>query len=212
LLAGGHLFAYLLTIFVLIVIPGPSVLFVVSRGVALGRRAALATVLGNTGGLAVLVVIVSLGLGSIVERSIAVFTVIKLAGAGYMVFLGVRMIRDRRALATMLDATIAPRGLRRMLREGFVVGVTNPKAMILVTAVLPQFVDPSKGHVQLQLALLGGISLVVGLFSDGAWAIVSGSARLWLARSPRRLELIGGAGGLVLIGLGVRLAVTGRKD
>ena len=78
--------------------------------------------------------------------------------------------------------------------------------------VLPQFVDPSKGHVQLQLAVLGAISLVVGLFSDGAWAIVSGTARIWLARSPRRLEFIGGAGGLVLIGLGVRLAITGRKD
>ena len=156
MLAGGHLLAYLLTIFVLIVIPGPSVLFVVSRGVALGRRAALATVVGNTAGLAVLVVVVSLGLGSIVARSIEVFTAIKLAGAAYMVFLGIRMLRDRRKLATMMDATIAPKGLSRMLREGFVVGVTNPKAMILLTAVLPQFVDPSKGHVQLQLARARG--------------------------------------------------------
>jgi threonine/homoserine/homoserine lactone efflux protein len=99
-----------------------------------------------------------------------------------------------------------------MLREGFVVGITNPKAVILMTAVLPQFVDRSAGHVQLQFLLLGAISLVIGLFSDGAWALVSGTARVWLARSPRRLELIGGAGGLVLIGLGVRVAITGRKD
>jgi threonine/homoserine/homoserine lactone efflux protein len=212
LLAGGHLLAYLLTIFVLIVIPGPSVLFVVSRGVALGRRAALATVLGNTAGLAVLVVVVSLGLGSIVAESVAVFTAIKLAGAGYMVFLGVKMFRDRNALARMLDATVVPRGMQRMLREGFVVGVTNPKAVILLTAVLPQFVDPKAGNVQLQLAILGGISLLVGLCTDGSWAIASGTARMWIARSPRRLEFIGGAGGLVLIGLGVRLAVTGRKD
>jgi threonine/homoserine/homoserine lactone efflux protein len=209
---GGHLLTYVVTIFVLIVIPGPSVLFVVSRGVALGRRAALATVLGNTAGLGVLAIIVSLGLGSIVARSLAVFTVIKLAGAAYMVFLGLRMFRDRHALARMLDAAVEPKGLQRMLREGFVVGVTNPKALILMTAVLPQFVDRSAGHVQLQFLLLGAISLVVGLFSDGAWAIVSGTARVWLARSPRRLELIGGAGGLVLIGLGVRLAVTGRRD
>jgi threonine/homoserine/homoserine lactone efflux protein len=200
------------TIFVLIVIPGPSVLFVVSRGVALGRRAALLTVLGNTAGLALLVVVVSLGLGSIVARSVAVFTVIKLAGAAYMVFLGVRMFRDRNELARMLDAAVVPRGTQRMLREGFIVGATNPKAVILMTAVLPQFVDRGAGHVQLQLLLLGAISLVVGLCSDGAWAIVSGTARVWLARSPRRLELIGGAGGLVLIGLGVRLAATGRKD
>jgi threonine/homoserine/homoserine lactone efflux protein len=212
LLAGGHLLTSVVTIFVLIVIPGPSVLFVVSRGVALGRRAALATVLGNTAGLGVLAIVVSLGLGSIVARSLAVFTVIKLAGAAYMVFLGVRMFRDRHALARMLDAAVEPKGMQRMLREGFVVGVTNPKAVILMTAVLPQFVDRSAGHVQLQFLLLGAISLIVGLFSDGAWAIVSGTARVWLARSPRRLELIGGAGGLVLIGLGVRLAVTGRKD
>ncbi len=212
MIEGGHLLTYVVTIFVLIVIPGPSVLFVVSRGVALGRRAALATVLGNTAGLGVLAIVVSLGLGSIVARSLAVFTVIKLAGAAYMVFLGVRMFRDRHALARMLDAAVEPKGLQRMLREGFVVGVTNPKAVILMTAVLPQFVDRSAGHVQLQFLLLGAISLIVGLFSDGAWAIVSGTARVWLARSPRRLELIGGAGGLVLIGLGVRLAVTGRRD
>jgi threonine/homoserine/homoserine lactone efflux protein len=122
------------------------------------------------------------------------------------------MFRDRHALARMLDATVAPKGMQRMLREGFVVGITNPKAVILLTAVLPQFVDRSAGHVQLQFLLLGAISLVVGLVSDAAWAIVSGTARVWLARSPRRLELIGGAGGLVLIGLGVRLAATGRKD
>jgi threonine/homoserine/homoserine lactone efflux protein len=211
-LAGGHLLAYLLTIFVLIVIPGPSVLFVVSRGVAHGRRAALATVLGNTAGLAVLVMVVSLGLGSIVSESLAVFTAIKLAGAAYMVYLGIKMFRDRDALARMLDATVAPRGMRRMLREGFVVGVTNPKALILLTAVLPQFVDAKAGNVQLQLVILGGISLLVGLCTDGSWALAAGTARTWIARSPRRLELIGGAGGLVLIGLGVRLAVTGRKD
>jgi threonine/homoserine/homoserine lactone efflux protein len=211
-LAGGHLVAYLLTIFVLIVIPGPSVLFVVSRGVALGRRAALATVLGNTAGLAVLVVVVALGLGSVVEESLAVFTAVKLAGAAYMVYLGVKMFRDRNELARMLDAAVVPRGMRTMLREGFFVGITNPKALNLLTAVLPQFVDPKQGNVQVQIAILGGISLLLGMCTDGSWALLAGTARLWLARSPRRLELLGGAGGLILIGLGVRLAITGRKD
>ena len=78
--------------------------------------------------------------------------------------------------------------------------------------MLPQFVDPKAGNVQLQLLILGGISLLLGLCTDGSWALAAGTARTWIARSPRRLELIGGAGGLVLIGLGVRLAVTGRKD
>jgi threonine/homoserine/homoserine lactone efflux protein len=211
-LAGGHLLAYLITILVLVVIPGPSVLFVVSRGVALGRRAALATVVGSTAGIAVLTAVVALGLGSIVEQSLAVFTVIKIAGAAYMVYLGVRMFRDRDELARIVDAAVVPRGMRRMLREGFVVGVTNPKALILQTAVLPQFVDPKAGSVQLQLAALGGILLLVGFCTDGAWALAAGTARVWISRSPRRLELIGGTGGLVLIGLGLRLAVTGRKD
>jgi threonine/homoserine/homoserine lactone efflux protein len=212
LLAGGHLLAYLLTIFVLIVIPGPSVLFVVSRGVALGRRAALATVAGNTGGVLVQAVLVALGLGAIVERSDAVFTAIKLVGAVYLVLLGVRMIRRRRPLAELGDATQVPKGTRTIVREGFVVGLTNPKAVIIFTVVLPQFTDPARGHVPLQLLLLGGIFLTIGVLSDSAWAIAAGTARGWLARSRGRLETIAGAGGLVLIGLGVRLAVTGRRD
>ena len=207
-----HLLEFAITAFVLIVVPGPSVLFVVSRGVALGRRAALATVAGNTGGVLVLAVLVALGLGTLVERSDAVFTAIKLVGALYLVVLGVRMIRRRRPLADLADATQVPKGTRTIVREGFVVGLTNPKAVIIFTVVLPQFTDPARGHVPLQLLLLGGIFLTIGVVSDSAWAIAAGTARGWLAGSRGRLEAIAGAGGLVLIGLGVRLAVTGRRD
>src|SRR5205085_8989691 len=117
-----------------------------------------------------------------------------------------------RALAGMGDATEAPKGTRTIMREGFLVGFTNPKAAIVFTAVLPQFTDPSRGHVPLQLLVLGAIFLSIGLASDSAWAIAAGSARTWLAGSRRRLEVLTGAGGLVLIGLGVRLAMTGRRD
>jgi threonine/homoserine/homoserine lactone efflux protein len=208
----AHLLEFALTAFVLIVIPGPSVLFVVSRGVALGRRAALATVLGNAAGVLVVLLLVAIGLGAIVERSETVFTVVKLVGALYLLVLGVRMFRHRRALAGMGDATEAPKGTRTIVREGFVVGFTNPKAAIVFTAVLPEFTDPSRGHVQLQLLVLGAIFLSIGLASDSAWAIAAGSARTWIAGSRRRLETLTGAGGLVLIGLGVRLAMTGRRD
>jgi threonine/homoserine/homoserine lactone efflux protein len=208
----AHLLEFALTAFVLIVVPGPSVLFVVSRGVALGRRAALATVLGNAAGVLVVLLLVAVGLGAIVERSDAVFTVVKLAGALYLLVLGVRMLRHRRALAGMGDATEAPKGTRTIMREGFLVGFTNPKAAIVFTAVLPQFTDPSRGHVPLQLLVLGAIFLSIGLASDSAWAIAAGSARTWLAGSRGRLEVLTGAGGLVLIGLGVRLAMTGRRD
>jgi threonine/homoserine/homoserine lactone efflux protein len=180
--------------------------------VALGRRAALATVVGNAGGLALQALLVALGVGSILAESVTAFTVVKLAGAAYLVLLGVRMLRDRRRLATVLDAAAEPKSGRRILREGFVVGATNPKSVIIFTAVLPQFVDRGAGHVPLQLGLLGALCVAVALLSDSAWAIASGTARLWLARSPLRLELVGGAGGLTLVGLGLRLAVSGRKD
>ncbi len=209
---GDHLLEFAITAFVLIVVPGPSVLFVVSRGVALGRRAALATVIGNTGGVMVQAVLVALGLGALVERSDAVFTVVKLIGAAYLLVLGVRMLRDRHGLARLRDATEVPKGTRRIVREGFVVGLTNPKAVIVFTVVLPQFADPSRGHVPMQLLVLGGLFLTIGVLSDSAWAIAAGAARNWIARSRGRLEAFAGAGGVVLIGLGLRLAITGRKD
>ncbi len=212
MVAADRLPEFLLAVFVLIVVPGPSVLFVVSRGVALGRRAALATVLGNATGLAVQVVLVAAGIGAIVQRSLAVFTAIKLVGAAYLLYLGARTIRSRRALAEALDATVAPRGARRIVREGFVVGATNPKGLLILTAVLPQFVERGDGHVPLQMLVLGSICVAIALVSDSAWGLVAGTARLWLARSPRALEAVGGASGLVMIGLGIRLATTGRRD
>ncbi len=200
------------TAFVIIVIPGPSVLFVISRGVTLGRRAGLATVLGNAGGLAVQMVAVAAGLGAVVARSVAAFTVIKLLGAAYLVYLGVQAVRHRRSLAAALGGGGDRAPTRRILREGFLVGVTNPKSVILFTAILPQFVDPSRGHTGLQLLVLGLMCVAIALVSDSAWAVASGSVRSWLAKRPGRLAAIGGVGGVVTIGLGIRLALTGRHD
>jgi threonine/homoserine/homoserine lactone efflux protein len=180
--------------------------------VALGRRAALATVLGNATGFALQLALVSVGVGAIVARSDAVFTVLKLIGAAYLVFLGLRNIRDRRALAEVFGAgAVAPKSLGRIVREGFYVGATNPKGILIFTAVLPQFIDRSAGHVTVQLVLLGAICILIALLSDGAWAVASGTARAWLGRSSKRLEWLTAGGGVTLIGLGVGLAVTGRK-
>jgi threonine/homoserine/homoserine lactone efflux protein len=207
----NHLAAFLVTVYVLILIPGPSVLFTVSRGVALGRRAALATVLGNVSGLLLQLVLVVVGLGSILASSQTVFTVLKLVGAGYLVLLGIRSIRDRKQLAGALNVgSIAPRSLARILREGFIVGATNPKGLIIFTAVLPQFIEPSLGQPRLQLLTLGLICAVIAVLSDGSWALASGTARVWLGKSPRRLEMLSAGGGVTLIGLGVALALTGR--
>jgi len=172
LLPTAHLPAFLVTVYVVILIPGPSVLFIISRGVSLGRRAAFVSAVGNETGLTLQLLLVAVGVGSI-QRA-------------------------------------APKSLRRTWREGFFVGATNPKGILIFTAILPQFIDRSQGHLTAQLLTLGLICVLIALLSDGVWALLSGTARSWLGRSPRRLELMSGTGGVMLIGLGVGLAVTGR--
>ncbi|MBA3287050.1 MAG: LysE family translocator [Acidimicrobiia bacterium] len=196
----------------LIVVPGPSVLFVVSRGVALGRRAALTTVVGNTAGFSVHIVAVALGLGVLVERSATVFWILKLAGAGYLVYLGAQAVRRRRALAAVLDAATTPRSRRHLLREGFLVGIANPKAIVFLGAILPQFVEREAGPAGLQMLVLGGIFAVLALVCDSVWALAAGGARRAMAGSPEWLERMGLAGGVVMIALGARLAVAGRPE
>jgi len=207
-----QLLTFAATAFVLIVVPGPSVLFVVSRSVTLGRRAGLATVAGNAIGAYAQVLAVAIGVGNVVQRSIAVFTLIKVVGAIYLVWLGVRAFRRRRSLAATLAATNIRSEHRRLLREAFIVGATNPKTIVFFVAILPQFVDRSAGRVPLQMALLGLIFIVIALMSDSTWALVAGSARRWLGGSEKRLAAVGGASGVVTIGLGVRLALLRAHD
>jgi threonine/homoserine/homoserine lactone efflux protein len=201
---------YALASFVLIVIPGPSVLFVVGRALAYGRRTALTTVVGNAAGNYSVAVCIALGLGVILERSDAVFEIVKLSGALYLVWLGIRALRDRKRLASALDAP-AERAGRPALRDGYIVGLTNPKALILFGAVLPQFVDRAAGDVVLQMLVLALVSIAIGLASDSTWGITASAVRAWFARSPRRVELVGAAGGLAMICVGVTAAVTGRS-
>ena len=204
-----HLLAFVLIALVLILVPGPSVLFVVTRSLTLGRSAGVATVVGNAAGAYVQVVAVAFGLGAIVQESIAVFTAIKLCGAAYLVYLGVQAFRHRRSLVAAVNAPVAPKVLRRILADGFLVGVLNPKVIVFFMAVLPQFVDRD-GVVTLQLLTLGAIFCAIALLCDSLWALLAGAARTWLVSSPRRLTAIGGTGGLVMIGLGAGLAVSGR--
>jgi threonine/homoserine/homoserine lactone efflux protein len=207
-----HLLAFTLTSFLLIAVPGPSVLFTVSRALALGRLAGVATVAGNTVGAYVQVTAVAFGIGALVERSVMIFTIVKLAGAAYLIFLGVQAIRHRQRLAETLDAQIQKKRVARLVLDGFTVGVGNPKIVVYFAAVLPQFIDRQAGHVPEQLLLLGALFAGIALLSDSAWALVAGSARAWFGKSPRRLALVGGTSGLVMIGIGARVALTGRND
>jgi len=210
----SHFLAFAAVAAILIAIPGPSVLFTVSRALTVGRRAALLTVAGNELGLCVQVVATSFGVGAVVERSAQVITVIKLAGAAWLVYLGVQAIRHRRSVAEALAARVTPVRPLRAVVDGFVVGVANPKTIVFFVVALPEFTTSGAGHpsVSVQMLMLGALFPVIALILDSGWAAAAGTARQWLVRSPRRLALIGGTGGLVMIGLGVGLAATGRKD
>ncbi len=195
---------------ILIAIPGPSVVFVIGRALAYGRGVALASVAGNSLGLLTIVVLVALGLGVVVQESIVVFHVLKLVGAAYLVYLGVEAIRRRKEFLAQSPGTIgAGMTWRRAIRQGYVVGVSNPKAYMILAAVLPQFVDRGAGQVQLQLLLLGLLAFGIGMVSDSTWALVASQLRSWFVRKPRRGEAMGAVGGMSMIGLGVGLAVTG---
>lgn len=212
MISGDRLLAFCVLALVVIAIPGPSVLFVVGRALAHGRRTALASVLGNELGELALATLVALGLGPIVERSALVLTVMKMAGAAYLIFLGLRAILQRRAHELAAEVGQRSRGRLRFVADGFLVGVANPKTAVFFIAILPEFVSPSGGHLPAQMLMLAVVFVLIAAVSDSAWSLLASAARAWLGRSPRRLELIGGAGGLAMIGLGITLAVTGRKD
>jgi threonine/homoserine/homoserine lactone efflux protein len=212
--SSAHLVPFFVTTYVIILIPGPSVVFVISRGVALGRRAAVLTVLGNESGFFALLVLVAVGLGAVLSRSDAIFTALKLIGAAYLVVLGARAIRDRSSVSAGLRAAASepPKRGRTIYREGLMVGLTNPKGLLIFSVIVPEFIDRSAGHETAQLLTLGAITVTMALLSDLIWAAISGTAREWLGRSPRRLEWMSAGGGVTMIGLGVALAVTGRRN
>ncbi len=212
MVSTGQLVGFALASLVLIAIPGPGVLFIVGRALAYGRRAAVATACGHAAGNYMVAAGVAVGLGALLERSAQVFVLVKVAGAFYLVWLGVQAIRHRRSLGDALGAAAEPRHGWRALRDGAVVGITNPKAYLLFGAILPQFADRAAGHVPGQMLVLSLVSVCIGVVSDSCWGCAASAVRAWFARSPRRFELVGGAGGLAMIGVGVTVALTGRNS
>jgi len=208
-----HFLAFGVAALVLIAIPGPSVVFVIGRALAYGRAVALATVLGNSLGLLAIMVLVAGGLGVVVQESIAVFTVLKLLGAAYLLYLGVQAIRHRRGFDVAgVGVPVAALSRVRALRQGFVVGVSNPKAFMIFAAVLPEFVDRQEGHVRGQMLVLGLLAFGIGLVSDSVWAVLASQLRQWFSASQRRRRAMGTVGGVSMIGLGLAIAVTGRPE
>lgn len=210
----SHILVFAAVVTVLIIIPGPSVLFTVSRALSAGRRSALFTVTGNEAGVYVQVAAVAFGVGALLERWSQILAFVKWAGAAYLVYLGVRAIRHRQSMAEALAARVTLMRPLRAVRDGFVVGATNPKTIVFFVVALPDVTSRASGHlpVQAQMLILGALFPVIAFALDSMWAAAAGTARDWFARSPRRLSLVGGTSGLAMIGLGIGIAATGRNN
>ena len=196
--------AFLVASILFIQVPGPSLLFTIGRALTVGRREALLSVVGNGMGVTMQVLLVAVGLGAVVAASATAYGLIKVAGAAYVIWLGIQAIRHRGEARQALEAeTAAAQG--HALRIGFVVGVTNPKTILFFVAFLPQFTNTAAGHVSLQMATLGLVFGVMAICSDSIWALLASKARDWFARQPHRLDRLGAVGGTMMVGLGVSL-------
>ena len=194
---------------VIILAPGPSVLFVIARAIAWGRATAVFTVAGNVTGAFSLSVFVALGLGPILQRSELAYIAVQWGGGLYLVYLGIDAIRKRSAHAADMtnQGEIAP-SIRRSIRDGFWVGALNPKGVVFFAAVLPQFIDRERGSVTAQLILLGAIFALLAFVSDGSWGMLAGTARNWLATDAKRLERLRATGGVIMILLGISVVYS----
>jgi len=189
---------------IIILAPGPSVLFVIARAIAWGRATAVLTVLGNVSGSFVLSSLVALGIGPILQKYHIAYVAVQWGGGLYLIHLGIDAIRKRAVHASDMtnQGPVGPTPLSS-IRDGFWVGVLNPKAIVFFAAVLPQFVDIEGTTVTRQLLFLGLTFCVLAFISDGMWGLLAGTARTWLASSNHRLERLRGFGGSIMIILGL---------
>lgn len=204
LIVPTRVWEYVIAAVVIILAPGPSVLFVIARAVAWGRATAVATVLGNVLGSFSLSIIVALGLGPILQRSVLAFNAVQILGGAYIVYLGIQAIRHSQVHAEdMTNQGDEKPTVRKSIREGYFVGILNPKALVFFAAILPQFIDRERGSVTAQLLLLGAIFTVIAFVSDGSWGLLAGTIRNWLATDVKRLVRMRVTGGVVMICLGL---------
>ena len=200
---------YIVAAMVIILAPGPSVLFVIARAIAWGRATAVFTVAGNVTGAFSLSVFVALGLGPVLERSEVAYVAVQWVGGLYLIYLGIEAIWKRTVHAADManQGDVAP-SIRRSIRDGFWVGALNPKGVVFFAAVLPQFIDRERGSVTAQLIFLGAVFAILAFVSDGSWGVLAGTARNWLATDSKRLERLRATGGVIMILLGIQVLVS----
>jgi threonine/homoserine/homoserine lactone efflux protein len=200
---------YIVAAMIIILAPGPSVLFVIARAISWGRKVAVLTVAGNVAGSFVLSSLVALGLGPILDRWQLAYLAVQWGGGLYLIYLGIDAIRKRSEHAADMTNQ-GPRipTITQSIRDGFWVGVLNPKAIVFFAAVLPQFVDIDGGHVTAQLLFMGLVFCILAFISDSTWGLLAGTARQWLATDAKRLERLRAAGGSVMILLGILVLIS----
>jgi threonine/homoserine/homoserine lactone efflux protein len=213
MITGSRLLEFIVACVIIILAPGPSVMFVIARAIAWGRATALLTALGNALGMLTLASVIALGLGPILQSSDLLLNLVQVFGGLYLIYLGVDALRHRNEHAEdMLDVTGGKPNVFRSLREGYMVGVLNPKALVFFSAVFPQFVDKEVGSITIQMLAFGLIFAILGTLLDGMWGVLVGTSREWFANSHRRLVFLRTAGGTVMVTLGILVIVPLALD
>jgi threonine/homoserine/homoserine lactone efflux protein len=193
---------------VLLLTPGPAVLFIVARSVEQGRTAGLVSVLGIHLGTIIHIVAAAVGLSALIVSSALAFSIVKYLGAAYLIWIGIRTLMGRDPDA---DAPVVPaEPLRRVFRDGFVVNLFNPKTAIFFLAFLPQFASPARGDIVLQMLLLGAIFIVCAFASFVVISLLAGSLSSWLRRSSGGQIVLNRVAGLIFVGLAAKLVASHR--
>lgn len=195
---------------VLLLVPGPAVLYIFARSIEHGRTAGLVSIIGIHAATLVHVAAAAVGLSALLASSALAFSLVKYAGAAYLIWLGLKKLLGP---ADMPDAggVLPARSRARLFRDGFIVNLLNPKTALFFLAFLPQFVEVERGNVAMQIVFLGMLFTAIGIVTDSAYALAAGTAGNWLRRSPVYLKAERWVSGVVFIGLGVTAAFAGNQ-
>jgi len=210
MLNGVLLTGFVATALVVLLIPGPGVMYVVARSLGQGCLAGLVTALGLSFGVLAHVAAAVVGLSAILLASATAFATVKFLGAAYLIYLGLQTLFSQPS--ALRNETVAAVSFYRLFVDGVVVSVFNPKIAVFFLAFLPQFVDPNLGSVPAQILLLGLIYAGLALLTDGGYAILAGGVKTWLGGKVARMPLLKYVSGSLLVGLGVKSAFTGQHQ
>ncbi|MEJ7838689.1 MAG: LysE family translocator [Thermomicrobiales bacterium] len=204
------LLLFALASLLLVIVPGPNVIYIVTRGIDQGRRAAVASALGVQASMLVHVGAAAAGLSAVLASSELLFNTVRFAGAGYLIWLGIRSWREPAFDLTVGTVQGTPH-YRRIFQQGVTVNLLNPKVALFCLALLPQFVDPTRGSPAVQILILGSVMILVGIVSDSIYAMLSGGIGEWLKTRQKIAQHRQRFSGVVYIGLGALAALTGSQ-